>query len=296
MHHMAREPDLRPLGVAEQGELRLDGAAVAREAAGAHPQIVAVLHHEGAVGDGLAHAGAGLGPQPVVVEADVVSAAVAGRLSGPRRLRVLGSGRGAVHLDLDGFVLTLTGPGVPWMPNGVAVRELPPGLAVAWDPVAPPLWDPVVAPLRGGREGVVALSQWLSARVPLPGVPLPEAAGRLVGRGPGLTPEGDDVLGGMAIGLRALGGPAGMPAGRVDALARGLCPPDVRRRTGALSATLLGLAVTGAAPEPVHRLLAGAGREAALADLRRLGASTGGAVAAGIAAAAEYVVSATASG
>ncbi len=46
----------------------------------------------------------------------------------------------------------------------------------------------------------------------------------------------------------------------------------------------------GAAPEPVRRLLAPAGdREAALADLRRLGASTGSAIAAGIALAARHL-------
>lgn len=297
MHHMTREADLRALGVPEQGELRLDGAPVPREAARAHPQIVAVLHDEGAVGDGLADARAGLGAQPVVVEAQMVSAAVAGRLGSGRRLRVLGSGRGAVHLDLGGFVVTLTGPGVPWMPNGVAVPGPLPDLpVVGWDPAAPPVWDPVVAPFAGGREAVVALSAWLSARAPGSAVGLEGAAERLLGRGPGLTPEGDDVLGGMAIGLRALGPAAGMPRDRVDALARGLCPPGAHRRTGALSATLLGLAVTGAAPEPVHRLLAAGGDEAALADLRRLGASTGGAVAAGIARAAEYLVSATSQG
>ena len=75
-----------------------------------------------------------------------------------------------------------------------------------------------------------------------------------------------------------------------------LHPADVRGRTGALSATLLELASGGAAPEPVHRLLGAGDRGAALADLRRLGASTGGAIAAGIARAAEYVVSATAEG
>ena len=296
MHDMTRKTDLRALRVAEQRELRLHGAPVAGEAAGPEPQIVAVLHDEGAVRDGLADARAGLRPQPVVVQAHVVSAAVAGRLGGPRRLRVLGSGRGAVHLDLDGFVITLTGPGVPWMPNGIGVVSLPGAPAVAWDPASPPLWDPVVAPPPGGRGAVVALAGWLSARVVAPDVPLEGAAERLVGRGPGLTPEGDDILAGVAIGLRSLGPAAGLPPGRVEALAAAMCPPDVRRRTGALSATLLALAVTGAAPEPVHRLLAPGDRTGALADLRRLGSSTGGAVAAGIARAAEYVVSATASG
>ena len=298
MHDMARKTDLRALGVAEQRELGLDRAAVTGEAAGAEPQIVAVLHDEGPVRNGLADPRPGLGPQPVVVDALVVSAAVALLLGdrAPRLLRVLGSGRGAVHLDLDGFVLTLTGPGVPWMPNGIALPALPALPAVRWDRASPPLWDPVVAPREGGRAAVTDLARWLTARVAGPGVALEGAADRLVGRGPGLTPEGDDILGGAAIGLRALGPAAGLAPGRTAALIAALCPPDVRRRTGALSATLLELAVRGAAPEPVHRLLAAGDREAALADLRRLGASTGGAIAAGIALAAEYVVSATTEG
>ena len=293
MHHMARKTDLRALGVAEQREHRLHGAAVPGEAARAKAQIVAVLHHEGAVGDGLADASPGLGPQPSVVDADVVSAAVAGRLARIRRLRVLGSGRGAVHLDLDGFVVSLTGPGVPLMPNGVALPILDALPHAAWDPAGPHIWQPVVPVLAGGRPEVVALAAWLARRVRIPGIALGEAADRLIGRGPGLTPEGDDILGGIAIGLRALGPAAGIAGDALDALVRPLCPPDARRRTGALSATLLELAATGAAPEPVHRLLGTGDRGAALADLRRLGASTGGAIAAGIARAAEYVVSAT---
>ena len=76
------------------------------------------------------------------------------------------------------------------------------------------------------------------------------------GAGPGLTPEGDDVLAGAAAAVRALGPAAGVAPERRDALVAALVPPRRRRRTGALSATLLGLAAAGAAPEPVHRLLA----------------------------------------
>lgn len=231
------------------------------------------------------------------VAAHVVSSAVAGRLDRARPLRVLGSGRGAVHLDLDGFVVTLTGPGVPLMPNGAAVASLPALAWVACDPSGSRIWDPVVTPMAGGPAQVAALSAWLSARLEVPYAPsLDGAAGRLLGRGPGLTPEGDDILAGAAIGLRALAAAAGLPGDRARGLARSLCPADVRRRTGALSATLLELAVSGAAPEPAHRLLGTGDREAALADLRRLGASTGAAIAAGIALAAQYLISATASG
>jgi hypothetical protein len=212
------------------------------------------------------------------------------RLHGPRRLRVLGTARGALHLDLDGFVVTVSGRGVPIMPNAVATRAAGAPTAVAWDPAAPPAWDPAVPAMAGGPADVGRLAGWLSARVDVPDLPLAEAAARLLGRGPGLTPEGDDVLAGAAVGLRALGPAAGATAGEIDALVGALVPPDLRGRTAALSATLLRLAAEGAAPEPVHRLLGPGDRGAALADLRRLGASTGAAIAAGIALAARYLV------
>jgi hypothetical protein len=100
-----------------------------------------------------------------------------------------------------------------------------------------------------------------------------EAAAALIGRGPGLTPEGDDLLAGAAIGARALG-----RAG----LAEALCPPDPEARTTAVSATLLRLAAAGAAPEPVLRLLGGADPAATVAELLGLGRSTGRAIAAGL--------------
>jgi hypothetical protein len=221
-----------------------------------------------------------------------VSAAVLARLERPRRLPVLGSGRGAVHLDLDGFVVTVCAHGVPMMPNAVAAGTREPPAAVAWDPAAPPAWDPVVRPPDASAAAVAALGAWLAGRVAVPDVPLEEAGERLLGRGPGLTPEGDDVLAGAAAAVRALGPAAGLAPRRRDALVAALVPPDAARRTGALSATLLGLAAVGAAPEPAHRLIAGTerGRERALADLARLGTSTGRAIAAGIALAAGHLV------
>jgi hypothetical protein len=220
-----------------------------------------------------------------------VSTAVLARLDRPRRLRVLGSGRGALHLDLDGFVVTIGVHGVPMMPNGIAAGRGEAPRSVAWDPAAPPAWDPVVRPPELPPGAVAALGEWLAARVAVPDVPVPVAGERLLGRGPGLTPEGDDVLAGAAAAVRALGPAAGLAPGGRDALVAALVPPGVRRRTGALSATLLGLAAAGAAPEPVHRLIAGpeAGREGALADLSRLGASTGRAIAAGVALAARHL-------
>jgi hypothetical protein len=171
------------------------------------------------------------------------------------------------------------------MANGVAAGAGEAARAVAWDPAAPPAWDPVPPPPPLEPRDVAALAGWLAARVAVPEVTLAGAAGSLLGRGPGLTPEGDDVLAGAAAGLRALAPGAGADPARVEAAVAGLVPPGAAARTGALSATLLGLAAAGGAPEPAHRLLAGptpGARERALADLARLGGSTGRAIAAGI--------------
>jgi hypothetical protein len=248
------------------------------------------------VDDDLAHARAGGGQQPAVGRARRVSVAVLDRLQQPRALRVLGTGRGAVHLDLDGFVVTVSGRRVPLMANAIQVEAGRPPPAVGWDPAAPPAWDPVVAPPAGGPAEVAALASWLAGRVDAPDVAPERAAARLLGRGPGLTPEGDDVLAGAAAAVRALGPAAGADPGRVDEIVALLCPADAAARTGALSATLLGLAAAGAAPEPAHRLIGGDDRGRALADLTRLGSSTGRALAAGIALGAGYVIEATGAG
>jgi Protein of unknown function (DUF2877) len=97
----------------------------------------------------------------------------------------------------------------------------------------------------------------------------------LAGRGPGLTPAGDDVLAGYAAWRHA--------AGHAVALAAGRCSP--------LGAAYLRCAERGELPEPAARLLrairAGdvtlAGRRAA--GLRRWGATSGAAILWGFAAA-----------
>ncbi len=75
-----------------------------------------------------------------------------------------------------------------------------------------------------------------------------EAARRLIGLGPGLTPSGDDVLVGIEAALHALARPS---AGFL-ALASG----DVEGRTTALAATLLRHAGAGEFAERLHTLLA----------------------------------------
>ncbi len=90
------------------------------------------------------------------------------------------------------------------------------------------------------------------------------AAGLLVGRGPGLTPAGDDVLAGLLFAARLLGGPEA--EGRLESIAHGA-------RTTLISRAFLLWAARGQAIAPVHDLL-----DAAVAGRRRLARSAAAAL------------------
>jgi hypothetical protein len=155
----------------------------------------------------------------------------------------------------------------------VLVRELARlGLATAADP--------------DGAAGLTLLLQGLRERDP---ETTKAGASDLLGRGPGLTPEGDDLLTGAAGVIAVLGPAAGLERPVRDALLVALAPDP--GRTTALSATLLALAARGRLAEPAGRLLdLGPAGEAAwpgaLARLGRLGHGSGRAYAVGIAATA----------
>jgi hypothetical protein len=106
-----------------------------------------------------------------------------------------------------------------------------------------------------------------------------EAAGLLTGRGPGLTPDGDDLLAAAAAATRSFECPAGMGQGVARGLRAALVVDDLGDRTGALSATLLRLAVEGQVINPVRGLLDLSIDRAtwmrALNRLERIGHSTG---------------------
>jgi hypothetical protein len=90
-----------------------------------------------------------------------------------------------------------------------------------------------------------ALERWLVGNA------LGEEAGGLIGLGPGLTPSGDDYLGGMLVALRLTG--RGVQA---DGLWRWL-EPRLKARTSAISAAHLAAAAAGEAHEALHRVLNG---------------------------------------
>jgi hypothetical protein len=116
-----------------------------------------------------------------------------------------------------------------------------------------------------------------------------EAADLLLGRGPGLTPEGDDLLAAVAGTLVVLGPVVGLDRAVLGELVGVLV--DTRGRTTALAATLLELAGRGLLAEPAGRLLdlsaeGERGWPSALRRLERVGHGSGRAYALGIGAAA----------
>jgi hypothetical protein len=133
----------------------------------------------------------------------------------------------------------------------VGLASLVPGL-VTGRPPSPPGTDLARAVVRVAAPAIAALRTWLTT-VMSPGAalrsPSPEV-GCLVGLGPGLTPSGDDLLGGTLIALRALGWPAA-----ADALGTWLCP-HARSRTNAISYAHLRCAADGQGAGAVHDTLA----------------------------------------
>jgi hypothetical protein len=113
------------------------------------------------------------------------------------------------------------------------------------------------------------------------GAALLEEAARLVGLGEGLTPSGDDLVGGVLFGLAMLGD-AGVQVPACSPRALMAVLEASRPHTNRISFALLGDHAAGHACEPAHRLvLALLGKRApdasqgAAADLIRVGHSTG---------------------
>jgi Protein of unknown function (DUF2877) len=200
----------------------------------------------------------------------IVAAPVAGR-----RLRIVGAGRSAAYGGDDGFIAVLTLE-PPLLPNGMQVRRLP---SVGDEVVATgEVWDPTLRIVAADlvADGPEDLVRAVESRDPS----LAALVGRrLIGRGGGLTPEGDDLVAGVAAVVAS----SPWPGALREAWLGALVGDGLRSRTTALSATLLELAVAGMGPEPLQALVAGEPR--ALARLEALGHSTGRAYARGAAAA-----------
>lgn len=230
---------------------------------------------------------------------------------------IVGRSRSAVYCAIGDFVIVLTQPGAPLLPNGLSLTAQSHG----YGPYGTSLrllrsgeelerWDPKIAVTseqdgealsRRGHAIVATLGT--SACVRYPGFRLlldalrvrdaelgQRAAAALVGRGPGLTPVGDDLLCATAIAVHALGPAFGWEKERYEWLAALVAQP-LHQRTTALSATLLELSVEGMAMKPVHALLDtkpsdGLGWRRALHRVCQVGHSTGRAYVLGLGAAA----------
>lgn len=235
---------------------------------------------------------------------------VAGLLRRPVTGRVVSVHRRAAYLRLDGELVALVAPGVVPGPLHVRCSDLPSlraGEAVSGDGEV----------LAGGRwavrgPGAVWRGAWPDqvavvgdddpAAVPGPTVPDPplldpavagpagrfaegagfggleELAAAVGGRGPGLTPSGDDLLAGVLLVARI----AGVAEDRLVALVAGIPTTEVAR-------AFLAWAARGQSIAPAHdRLVALAtgdreGARRALARLHATGADSGRHLAAGLA-------------
>ena len=103
------------------------------------------------------------------------------------------------------------------------------------------------------QPALEALEEWLRH-----GLAVPNPAAALIGLGPGLTPSGDDYLGGMLIALHALARDA-----QAGALWRWL-QPRLAAATSAISAAHLAAAAEGEGHEALHQVLQGTAPPSAL--------------------------------
>ncbi len=253
-----------------------------------------------------------------VVVAAVASEGVAGLLDGPlRRGRVLGSSRHAAWLEFDGKVVVIGDPVAVRLPNSIVASE---GIGVLPDVTDPELWIGRGGIVVGHEQVIRVMRRW-DPRPVLPAVdrfdilettrsaagalgPIDDAdlgvslttrnpglvvgsAGRLIGRGPGLTPEGDDLLAGaLASYLLLAESLRNEPAIRFVTSVSGLLLEIARSRTTSLASSLLAHALVGEVADPVADLLrAISGRgdvTLALERLRLVGHSSGPAYAAGV--------------
>jgi hypothetical protein len=221
-----------------------------------------------------------MGDDPVVREEGSASVRVLGQVAGPHRsASVLHAGPDAVYLDVEGHCTCLLAAQATQVPCGIrtTLDVLPafapgdvgsvenglvslPGLDVLVAGIVDttvPVLDPRVAAEWSARLTHLADAHTRRVRDLLPDGALaalvrsdPEAVPALLGLGPGLTPLGDDVLGGWLATAVATRHP-GLEAVRTAVAL------TARDRTTTLSATLLACAARGEVVPELRNLLAG---------------------------------------
>lgn len=241
--------------------------------------------------------------QPI---AAVAAAPLADLLLGSRRSgSVLGSSSGATWLEVDDRVLVLSGPGGARLPNSLmaATRFRPEASTVAHTPAAVTVgdggiectgqrfrvsrwWHPCPVLPRTRPSQIRELAHACADLVPaLDDAGIGEALARrsriellragegLLGKGPGLTPEGDDIIVGALASYRLLGRATGLAADGFLANVERSLVPTARRRTTRLSASLIGHALHGEVADALGLLLrAFTGRAELIPAVRALSA------------------------
>ena len=205
--------------------------------------------------------------------------------------RVMAAGAGWAWLRGGGRVVHVTGTRGPRGPLTAVVERVPvlrPGQDVALDLagaerwVTPPPPPPTRRDLIAGACASARPHAWNDPRaLELGSGSLTEVAAALTGRGPGLTPAGDDALAGYLLARRALD-PTGARADAAVVLG------VARHATGQAALALLRAAAHGEAFEPVAWMLSallraeGAALAPAVRRLSALGATTGRATLTGL--------------
>ncbi|MGH3400133.1 MAG: DUF2877 domain-containing protein, partial [Streptosporangiaceae bacterium] len=143
-----------------------------------------------------------------------------------------------------------------------------------------------------GRDAPAALAACCAAG---DGPGAVEAARRLIGLGPGLTPSGDDMLAGLLLALRLLGGAtAGARAVWLADQLAATVTRHARERTTPVSAALLHCAARGQGSAEVGRVLRALGglepAAAAVARLLAIGHTSGADLAWGLSAGGQAVL------
>ena len=253
--------------------------------------------------------------QPI---AAVAAAPLADLLLGSRRSgSTIGASSGATWLEVGDRIVVLTGRGGARLPNSIVAttRFRPEVSTVIPAPAAVIVGDggiehagqhirvsrwwhpcPELSPTQPFR--IRDLAQACAELVPaLDDAGIGEALARrslsevlragegLLGKGPGLTPEGDDIIVGALASYRLLGRATGLATnGFLASLERSLVP-TARRRTTRLSTSLIGHALNGEVADALGRLLRAFTGQAelipAVRALSALGHSSGPAMAFG---------------
>jgi hypothetical protein len=198
-------------------------------------------------------------------------AALAALRAGPAT--VFASFERSCYVETPAGIACLGGPGLGMGPLNAIVADFESsavGTSVSVETEKTRIWKPSVHIGRKRipeveipesiREPAQAFLEWIS------GSGLPHDS--LIGLGPGLTPAGDDFVGGAMIALRAFGEPA--LADRVAAWAL----PLAERNTGKISRAHLRCAAAGEGHEALHDLL-GSFEEKHLDRLARIGHTSG---------------------